>query len=128
MHRFVTLTHWNFEKKDRKKCTTGAREFVTLLVPKNVSIVENHLFIESPTTGLGVDGGIRKKKKVNLLKFNKYLKPFSNNLGCGVSCPCKCHEEAKVTSPAVDLALLTANANQEKFDKKIVRNSIPKTS
>ena len=54
----------------------GQRVFNAIKVPKNVSIVENPLFIELPITGLEADGGIRKKKKVNSLKFDKYVKQF----------------------------------------------------
>ena len=35
--------------------------------------------------------------------------------GCKPDCECLCHEQKSVTEVAVDMALLTANANQEIF-------------
>ena len=34
------------------------------------------------------------------------------NLACPPDCQCRCHKEKSVTEVAIDMALLTANANQ----------------
>ena len=38
-------------------------------------------------------------------------------LECPLDCACLCHSQRTVSQVAIDMALLTANANQENFHK-----------
>ena len=40
------------------------------------------------------------------------IRDYDINSACPPDCQCRCHKEKSVTEVAIDMALLTANANQ----------------